>query len=346
MGGVRLFCRHRPTGVLALTDLLASVDPLCGPVHEWTDALLVAVGDYPAPLMVHLCGALRNQYDTECHLARLVKKVMGKRELHEQDLDGLFGEFFEIGDPGKLRQYLLANSNLPGRRANLELAWAFGVVIGKRLNGDSAILWQLCHDLTKITDAEAPVNAPGEFLPFCGAVGLGVIGSIDREYYQLAISRLRILASDPRWRMREAVCFGLQRLLANRSEETLNELEKWAAHGNWLEVRSVAAAVAEPELLKNEEILAKAIKLHEVIFNRIVEGTDRKGEGFKVLRKALGYTLSVVVREVPGEGFHFMEQLVATRDKDIVWIVKQNLRKKRLAENFPEEIAEIRRRIS
>ena len=38
-----------------------------------------------------------------------------------------------------------------------------------------------------------------------------------------------------------------------------------------------------------------------------------------------------------------MRQLIDSQDADILWIVKENLKKKRLINNFPNEIATIKK---
>jgi len=48
------------------------------------------------------------------------------------------------------------------------------------------------------------------------------------------------------------------------------------------------------------------------------------------LRKGLGYCWSVAVVAAPGTGKKMMETWFSSDDKDIVWIMKENLRKKRL----------------
>ena len=93
--------------------------------------------------------------------------------------------------------YLMQESGLPGPRGNLELAQAAA---------DEATAAQIDHWLT-FDPVRAPVNSPGEFLAFCGVVGVGrliVEGQIDRW------PALRRCASDPRWRTREGVAMALQ----------------------------------------------------------------------------------------------------------------------------------------
>ena len=236
--------------------------------------------------------------------------------------------------------YLVSNSNLPGPRGNLELAQAFGDVIGERAGRGATpdVLWALCDDLASITAEEAPVNDPREFLPFCGAVGLGATGAAKAEYVDLALGALRGLSRDPRWRMREGVCFGLQRLIAARGSEVLLAFEAWVAGGHPLELRAVAAGVAEPPLLKDGATATAALALHRGIFAQVLEMADRRSDAFRVLRKGLGYTLSVVVSAVPQEGFAYLAELAGVDDRDVHWILKQNLKKNRLVKNYPAEV--------
>ena len=49
------------------------------------------------------------------------------------------------------------------------------------------------------------------------------------------------------------------------------------------------------------------------------------------MRQALGYTLSVVTAAVPEEGFALMRECATWHDTDIAWVLRENLKKKRLA---------------
>ncbi|WP_136625169.1 hypothetical protein [Dictyobacter kobayashii] len=67
---------------------------------------------------------------------------------------------------------------------------------------------------------------------------------------------------------------------------------------------------------------------------------DRKCEDFRTLRRTLGYTLSVVTAALPEKGFAFMCECALWNDTDINWILRENLKKKRLAK-FPQQIATV-----
>ena len=83
---------------------------------------------------------------------------MTKKELLIQELKLI------ISDLEKLERFVIENSNLPGPRANLELAFALSEVCE---NIDVLLKW------TEICVAQADANDPRSFLPFCAAVCLG-----------------------------------------------------------------------------------------------------------------------------------------------------------------------------
>jgi hypothetical protein len=212
--------------------------------------------------------------------------------------------------------FLLQESNLPGPRGNIELAQAVA------LEGDAPLFRRyLAWD-----DERAPTNSREEFLAFCGILGLGtLLSSGDRSVLPL----LRESASDPRWRSREAVAMALQRFGDGDMEALLREVGEWSG-GSRLEQRAVAAAVSEPRLLQSKGDTARAIQLLHDITETVEGAEDRRTEDFRVLRKGLGYCWSVVVAAYPEVGKPAMERWLPSDDPDVRWIMKENLRKKRL----------------
>ena len=55
-----------------------------------------------------------------------------------------------------------------------------------------------------------------------------------------------------------------------------------------------------------------------------------KDESFKVLKQGMAYCWSVAVAALPETGKPMMERWLASSDKDIMWIMKENLKKNRL----------------
>jgi hypothetical protein len=267
---------------------------------------------------------------------------MSKRSTLQQEVIQELNHFLEGGDEQSLMDYVAANSNLPGPRGNLELAGAFEDALAGYPEPASLKLWDLCTDMASLAANDAPANDPREFIAFCGAVGVGALGATWPALFDQAVALLRQLANDPRWRMREAVAMGLQRLLVSHRQEVLDVLEYWVSSAGPLQLRAAAAGVAEPALLKDEETAQRALRIHRRILERVAGIETRRSEDFRVLRQALGYTLSVVVQAIPEPGFAFMRALATTPDQDIRWIVRENLKKKRLLKHFPAQVEAVR----
>ncbi len=127
---------------------------------------------------------------------------MSKKENHKQDLGNFFDEFLKTGDDRAIIEYLVSNSNLPGRRANLELPAVFAELIEDYFTKDPERLWNLCLKLIDISPDEAPVDNPKEFPSLCGACAIGASGSVSKAFFQKAFSYLEELANDSRWKIR------------------------------------------------------------------------------------------------------------------------------------------------
>ncbi len=212
--------------------------------------------------------------------------------------------------------YLLNNSGLPGPRANLELMHAY-----VELGSEKEFI-----PLLDYTPDLAPENTPDAFLAFCGTVGLGeVIANGMREY----LPDLRRQASDPRWRIREAVAMALQ-IIGKHDFYLLSFICSEWVRGSFLEQRALAAGICEPELLSDPRHAELALQLLDQITQLLSGVKNRKSDDFKVLRKGLGYCWSVAVSSNPGFGKPLFEKLLELNDKDVNWIIRENLKKKRL----------------
>ncbi len=170
------------------------------------------------------------------------------------------------------------------------------------------------------------------FLVFCGVVGLGKLAAQGkREIF----ARLRSYASDPRWRVREAVAMGLQLAGDENMSILLTEMQSWRK-GNWYEKRAVAAALSEPRLLKDPHNASQVLQILDQITASMQTTDDPKDEAFKVLRQAMGYCWSVAAASLPKEGRSMMEKWLTSQNKDIHWVMKENLKKKRLVKMDPQ----------
>lgn len=232
---------------------------------------------------------------------------MGKVETYQERLQDL--------DEGDWDAFLLAESGLPGPRGNIELARAVA------REGDAARF----DRYLAIDAGKAPVNSPAEFLPFCGVLGLGrLIADGERP-----LSALREAANDARWRMREAAAMALQ-TVGRANLDLLGELQLWA-EGTYLEQRAAAAGLCEPDLLASAQACALAFDVLDRVMDSMQRARNRKDEDFRALRKGMAYCWSVAVASCPEQGVPRFERWLESADPDLRWILRENLKKKRLA---------------
>jgi hypothetical protein len=213
--------------------------------------------------------------------------------------------------------YLLKESRLPGPRANLELLAAF-------IEEAPAAAVRRYASLPAAVAAEGTAR---EFLAVCGVAALGrLLSDGDRK----ATAGLRKHASDTRWRIREAVAIALQRL-GDADLDRLHALARDWSQGSCFEQRAAVAALCEPRLLGKKPYAKATLTLLDRITSAIPEARARGDAGLEPLRKGLGYGWSVAVVALPEEGLPRMERWLAAEDRDIQWIMAENLKKARLS---------------
>ena len=208
--------------------------------------------------------------------------------------------------------FLLKESGLPGPRGNLELAHAVAQEGNKK-------------QFEKFLSFRAEENTPEVFLVFCGVLGLGKLAASEPKLFDC----LREYASDTRWRVREAVAAGLQLAGDQDMDQLLKEMGQWSK-GNWYEQRAAAAALAEPRLLKDPKRVKQALHILDQITASMDKTESTRDESFKVLRQGMAYCWSVVIAALPETGKPLFEKWLNSRDKDIRWMMKENLKKNRL----------------
>jgi hypothetical protein len=238
--------------------------------------------------------------------------------------------------------YLTLNSNLPGPRGNLTLAYKFAELFVKEQISNELI--ELLFTWANKPASEAPANDPGEYLPFCGILALS------SHYYFAAeklkdkiMSQIKAAMNDSRWRVRESAAMGLQ-LIAEKDFKPVREyLTRWYMTTNYLEKRAFLAALAHPPILKDKEIVRFSLSMSEDILKELlaVSEESRKTEEFGVLVKGLEYCLSVFVTELPEEGFELLKKYAVSNNKVMIKILKSNLSKSRLTKKYPELVSEV-----
>jgi len=229
------------------------------------------------------------------------------------------------------------NSGLPGPRANLELGYSFArAVVSLNLQEWQ---WEMILGMASMSPSKAPPNTSREYLPFCGIVALGALyaAGLPRPRRRAALAAIRSAASDPRWRTREASAMALQ-LIGEGDTGVLTEIVKdWMARASLLEMRAVVAGLAHPPILGDKAFALFCLGVSESILRRLSEAGsgERRTEEFRVLRQGLGYAISVFVEKAPEEGFAVLQKAARMDDDDVRWVVRENLKKKRIASRYP-----------
>jgi len=287
---------------------------------------------------------------------------VGKTEVYAAELKEL------MRDPknaAELAAKLMAESNLPGPRGNLELAEAFSRAVSTAA-AEPAPWLEILYAWAGISAEEAPTGDPREFLPFCALLAFGVLyntptcsgprtgpggrtePSVRSEHL---VETIRRAAADSRWRIREAVAMSLQHLGEGNPAALRRILDDWLSNdaakdgsltdGSLMERRAVLAALAHPPLLGEVEVARYALKTTEGILEDAarLHAEQRKGEAFRILKKGLSYAVSVVVSKLPEEGFPMLERWAKNPDPDIRRVLIENLKKKRLKAAAPDRVA-------
>ncbi len=208
---------------------------------------------------------------------------------------------------GEWEPYLKANSGLPGPRANLELVTAVGE------EADADLLWRLSA-------------SSDEFLALSGTAGLGRLAATEPD---TVLPWLKELAEDPRWRVREGVVIALQRLGQKSMSQLITAMEVWSK-GVPLVQRAAAAGLCEPALLKKPDEVRRVLLILDHVTRSMAATRDRKHEGFRVLRQAMGYCWSVAAAANPAAARPLFVKWLRSSDPDISWVMKSNLGKARL----------------
>jgi hypothetical protein len=238
-----------------------------------------------------------------------------------------------VGNSRPLEFYLREHSRLPGPRANLELANDLSDLLAAAIprypDSVHSLISYFANGNRKMVDS----NTPSEFITMCGVLAYGVCATARPDWYEETFKLLCHYACSPYWRVRESVTVAFQHLLSVDPGNALPQLDLLVQSENYLQQRAAITIIAEPRLLYSSDMLARALALQRLVLENIHNAPQsiRKNEDFRVLRRALGYTLSVVTAAAPEEGFALMRECASWNDADVTWVLRENLKKKRLA---------------
>lgn len=238
-----------------------------------------------------------------------------------------------------LEFFLREQSHLPGPRANLGLVGELSDELASMTTRYAHKVQEVLRSLTR--DAlTVESNSPAEFVALCGVVAMGACAAAHLDWASDVCDLLSRLARSPSWRVREGVAMAYQHLLLAAPDLTLAYLLSLASTADCLQQRACVAAVAEPRLLQTPAMKESALEIQSIVMRRFHEipQADRKREDVRTLRQGLSYTLSVAAAALPEAGFALLRECASWGDPDITWIIRENLKKKRLLK-FPEQTA-------
>ncbi len=233
---------------------------------------------------------------------------------------------------------LLGNSNLPGPRGNLELLYQF-MYFGTPEQVTS------CLNLDNQEDSIQ--NSPEEFGVMCGVARTCVV---EKERLQELVIELKSYANHSSWRVREAVCIGLQEVAKDvGTAPVLDAIKRWSS-GSDFEKRAFVATLCEPALLKDGSTNTKILDALVEMTHGFEGITTKLDEGQTSLRKALGYCWSVAIVHETEYGKLVFEQIVKdtldkSTNKHVLWIIKENLKKNRLVKMESQWVEDLSEKI-
>ncbi len=246
------------------------------------------------------------------------------------------------GKLGELRALLENSSGLPGPRANLELGASFAAAVSRMKLADWQ--WDFLVESASFSASKAPENTPKVFVVFCALLALGALygGGLPRPRRRAAMALIRNAAGDSRWRVREAAAMALQQVGEADVQELLSIVTEWMPDASFLVMRAIAAGLAHPPIL-SAEVAAFSLDVSRRILAAMsrADAKERRGEPFRTLRQGMGYALSVYAAAAPAEGFALMRKTAALQDPDLAWVIRENLKKKRLNSSFEREAAQV-----
>ena len=127
----------------------------------------------------------------------------------------------------------------------------------------------------------------------------------------------------------------LQAIGRDSFDALLSTAREWAGGGRF-EQRAAAAGLCEPALLTSPERVEATVGLLDRITESMTRQKDRRDAAYRALRQGMGYCWSVAIAAAPAIGKPPFERWTLSEDFDIRWMLRENLRKKRLALMDPD----------
>lgn len=267
--------------------------------------------------------------------------MMNKRKMYQQIVYPLLKNKQNIA----LKEFILSESSLPGRMGNLTLIKV--VAENMTLNQVNPLDWYpIFSEWLSIT---SDGNDPYTDVLLTGLESLGAIYQFASEEMKKEIDALLHQSlNDPRWRVREIVTESYKWIGTNAFTNLTTSFDILLLNEPTpLEIRGILATIAHPNLLKTTEQLAYAQKIMSNAFDYFIhfDSTKFSMDDKKILQKGLAFAPSVIVSCSPNIGFDYFDELITLDNQAITRLIKENLKKKRLSQSFPDEVQKLLHKI-
>lgn len=238
------------------------------------------------------------------------------------------------GQPSRLDELLTRGSGLPGPKANIDLALAFGETLAAHGKKADKLIERYVH----LSPEEAPGNTALEFLPMCGVVAVGARGTRDASFRSNAMQVLHDVADDFRFRVREAVTVALISIGERDADLLVSELGPWT--DGFFHSAAAVRALLDPRVLhavKNEqEAIARLVESLDLYLN--AGRADKRYPGYKELGDAL---IPAIVAFAVRYGLPVFEALTAragSKDPDARKFIELVTTRKELVQRFRGDV--------
>lgn len=232
----------------------------------------------------------------------------------------------------EIKEYLMFDSGLPGKRANLKKVEEFSELVeASRLDEE---LFIFIEDLWE-TDSDG--NDKETMLVLSGLLASSHF-YMDDKYRDRVTIIFKEAMNDSRWRVREIIQESFK-VIARLDYKTLVSYFDSFNSLSPLEYRAIVTTLAHPEILKTEEQKTYSMKKMIESMNAFLEYEkiyDKKDDDFVALQKGLSFAISVIVSENSEEGVKILEEYL-NKSKIMNKILKENLKKNRLIKNYSNE---------
>lgn len=196
------------------------------------------------------------------------------------------------------------------------------------------------HLLNEYWSTDNNGNEPNTIVSLAGLMALATY-YMEKDYTQ-RIKQIFVYAmNDSRWRVREVIQEALKYVAICDYEVFINFCDD-LKNPNLLESRAIITTIAHPNILVTSQQKEYALHKLEETFQKFLiwEQENITSEEFKAFVKGLNFAPSVIVTKCPKQGFILLNKYIG-KSKKLDRIIKENLIKKRLINDYEEECNEL-----